>query len=80
VQWPLFLRGRRPGDRIHPERASGGKKLKAWLIDRKIPRERRDGLIVLADGARNVLALPELGIRSARAGSLSVTVRRAPHP
>jgi tRNA(Ile)-lysidine synthase len=76
--WPLFLRGRRPGDRIRPERGRGGKKLKAWLIDRKVPRERRDGLIVLADGSGNVLALPELGIRSAAAGSLRVTVRRAP--
>jgi tRNA(Ile)-lysidine synthase len=80
VKWPLFLRGRLPGDRIRPERARGGKKLKAWLIDRKVPRERRDGLVVLADAAGNVMALPELGIRSAGAGSLSVTVRRAPDP
>ncbi len=80
VHWPLFLRGRLPGDRIRPERARGGKKLKAWLIDRKVPRERRDGLVVLADGEGNVLALPELGIRSAGAGSLSVTVRHAPDP
>lgn len=79
VPWPLFLRGRLPGDRIRPEGARGGKKLKSWLIDRKVPRERRDGLVVLADGAGNVLALPELGIRCAGAGSISVTVRRAPH-
>ncbi|HSM92257.1 MAG TPA: tRNA lysidine(34) synthetase TilS [Anaeromyxobacteraceae bacterium] len=78
--WPLFLRGRLPGDRIRPERGRGGKKLKAWLIDRKVPRDLRDRLVVLADGAGNVLALPELGIRSAAAGSLRVTVRRAPHP
>lgn len=76
--FPLVLRARLPGDRIRPERAPGGKKLKALLIDRKVPRERRDGLIVLADGAGNVLAVPELGIRAAGAGSLLVTVRRAP--
>ena len=80
VPWPLFIRGRRPGDRIRPERGRGGKKLKAWLIDRKVARDRRDGLVVVADGAGNVLALPELGIRSAEAGSLRVTVRRAPEP
>ena len=57
-----------PGDRIRPERGRGGKKLKAWLIDRKVPREHRDGLIVLADADGNVLALPELGIRSAGGG------------
>lgn len=80
VPWPIFIRGRRPGDRIRPERGRGGKKLKAWLIDRKVARDRRDGLVVVADGAGNVLALPELGIRSAEAGSLRVTVRRAPEP
>jgi tRNA(Ile)-lysidine synthase len=78
LPWPLFLRGRRPGDRIRPERGRGGKKLKAWLIDRKVPRERRNGLVVLADGSGNVVALPELGIRSAASGSLRVTVRHAP--
>lgn len=78
VQWPLFLRGRLPGDRIRPERSRGGKKLKEWLIDRKVPREQRDRLVVLADEEGNVLSLPELGIRSARAGSLRVTVRGRP--
>jgi tRNA(Ile)-lysidine synthase len=78
IPWPLFLRGRRPGDRFRPARGRGGKKLKAWLIDKKVARERRDGLVVVADGAGNVLALPELGVRSAGAGSLRVTVRRAP--
>jgi tRNA(Ile)-lysidine synthase len=78
IAWPLFLRGRRPGDRFRPARGRGGKKLKAWLIDKKVARERRDGLVVVADGAGNVIALPELGVRSAEAGSLRVTVRRAP--
>lgn len=76
--FPLQLRSRLPGDRIRPERAPGSKKLKAWLIDRKVPRERRDALCVLADGEGNVLALPELGIRGAGAGSLRVSARRAP--
>jgi tRNA(Ile)-lysidine synthase len=76
--WPLLLRGRRPGDRFRPAGGRGSKKLKAWLIDRKVPREARDRLVVLADARGNVLAIPELGIRSAAAGSLTVTVRRAP--
>ena len=42
----LYLRTRQPGDRI---RLSGGrKKVSELLIDRKIPREQRDSLTVLA--------------------------------
>ncbi len=59
VPWPLSLRTRRPGDRFRPDGGRGTKKLKSWLIDRKVPREARDGLLVVASGAR-VLAVPEL--------------------
>ncbi len=63
VDWPLVLRTRRPGDRFRPERGRGSKKLKAWLIDRKVPREERDRLLVLADRRGRVLWLPDLGAR-----------------
>jgi tRNA(Ile)-lysidine synthase len=59
VPWPLALRTRRPGDRFRPEGGRGTKKLKSWLIDRKVPRERRDDLLVVAAGDR-VVAIPEL--------------------
>jgi tRNA(Ile)-lysidine synthase len=59
VPWPLALRTRRPGDRFRPEGGRGSKKLKRWLIDRKVPRELRDALLVVANGAR-VLAIPAL--------------------
>ncbi len=59
VPWPLALRTRRPGDRFRPEGGRGTKKLKSWLIDRKVPREARDALLVVASGTK-VLALPEL--------------------
>ncbi len=67
LAWPLQLRTRRPGDRFRPERGAGGRKLKAWLIDRKVPRERRDELLVVAAGAE-ILAVPELGVRAREAG------------
>lgn len=67
VPWPLLLRTRRPGDRFEPEGGRGTKKLKSWLIDRKVPREERDGLLVLAAGAR-VLAVPELSAVAAGLG------------
>jgi tRNA(Ile)-lysidine synthase len=45
----LQLRGRRPGDRI---RLPGGtRRISDLLIDRKVPREDRDGLRMLASGS-----------------------------
>ena len=67
VPWPLELRCRRPGDRFCPDRGAGTKKLKAWLIDRKVPRERRDALWLLTQGGQ-VLAIPELGARAQGTG------------
>jgi tRNA(Ile)-lysidine synthase len=64
--WPLWWRGRKPGDRFRPEGGRGSKKWKAWLIDRKVPREVRDALRVLADDDGWVLWAPELGVRSSK--------------
>lgn len=61
LAWPLWLRTRRPGDRFRPAGGRGGKKLKAWLIDRKVPKARRDLLLLLAGADGQVLAIPELG-------------------
>lgn len=44
------LRSRRNGDRIFPLGAPGEKKLKEFFIDKKIPREQREKLILLASG------------------------------
>lgn len=46
----LVLRARRPGDRMRLP--GGSRSLKRLLIDRKVPREERSGLTVLASGDR----------------------------
>jgi tRNA(Ile)-lysidine synthase len=47
----LFVRFRRPGDRLRPQGLSGHKKLQDLLVDRKVPRGERDRvpLVVSAD-------------------------------
>ncbi|ALC17539.1 tRNA(Ile)-lysidine synthetase [Desulfuromonas soudanensis] len=44
LRFPLTVRTFANGDRFHPAGAAGGKKLKDFLIDSKIPREERRSL------------------------------------
>ena len=44
-----MIRTRKPGDVFSPF-GSGEKKLKDWFIDKKIPRDKRDALPLLAAG------------------------------
>jgi tRNA(Ile)-lysidine synthase len=62
VPWPLELRTRRPGDRLRPEGSTGTTPLKEWLIDRKVGREERGGLLLLATPEGTVLAIPALRV------------------
>jgi len=45
----LVCRHRNPGDHFKPLGSHGGKKLKDFLIDRKIPLKQRDALWVIED-------------------------------
>ncbi len=46
----LLLRNRREGDYIELGTGLGRKKLKKFFIDQKVPKEKRDSILVLADG------------------------------
>lgn len=48
----VTLRNRRPGDRIQPLGASGSRRLKAVLIDARVPRQERQRLPLLCVGGR----------------------------
>lgn len=55
VRPPLTVRGRRPGDRFWPLGQSQPKKLKEFLIDRKVPRDRRVILPMVLDASGRIL-------------------------
>jgi tRNA(Ile)-lysidine synthase len=52
---PLAVRSRQPGDRFRPLGLAHGKKLQDFLVDRKIPRETRDLLPLVVDGADRIV-------------------------
>ena len=56
---PLTVRTRLPGDVFRPAGGTGGKKLKAFFIDVKVPQRLRDGWPLVCDEA-GILWLPGL--------------------
>ena len=61
----LCVRTRRAGDRLRLTENGGSRTLKKLLIDRKIPRCRRDGLAVIAD-KNGVIAVQDIGMDHSR--------------
>lgn len=55
LRLPLTVRSRRPGDRFAPPGLGHRKKLHDYLIDRKVPRETRDSLPLVVDGADRIV-------------------------
>jgi tRNA(Ile)-lysidine synthase len=49
ISLPLILRNRRDGDWFQPLGMKGRKKIKTLFIDRKIPRNERDVIMLIAD-------------------------------
>ena len=58
LQLPLFLRNRKAGDRIKPLGMAGHKKVKDILIDQKVPKQKRDQLLLIVDAEDNIIWLP----------------------
>lgn len=61
IDFPLYIRTRKPGDRMRYKGLSGSKKIKDILIDEKIPRAERDRIFVVSDSNDKILWL--VGIR-----------------
>lgn len=69
----LSVRGRRAGDRFHPFGAPGSKRLKAFLINAKIPRWRRDHLPLLLAGGEIAWVV---GVRRGALAPVTAATRR----
>ena len=52
VKGPLVVRPRRPGDRFHPQGAPGTRRLKSFLIDRKVPVDERGRIPLVLSGEK----------------------------
>jgi tRNA(Ile)-lysidine synthase len=63
---PFSVRPLRAGDRIRPFGATGTKKVKEILIDKKIPREERWGRPVVCDADGGIVWIPGV-VRSSAA-------------
>lgn len=72
----LEFRHRCPGDRICVHPSGGSKKLKDYLIDRKIPQSERDELCMIADG-QDILWV--IGDRISQKYKVSDTTRQILH-
>lgn len=53
----MCIRGRRPGDYLQINKEGGKRKLKDYFIDKKIPREKRQTIPLLADGSHIIWIL-----------------------
>ncbi len=74
LRYPLWIRGRRPGDVIEPIGLNGSKKVQDMFVDAKVPRHRRDSLPLLVDGDGRVLWIP--GMRRSRHATVSGATRK----
>jgi tRNA(Ile)-lysidine synthase len=70
---PLAVRGRRPGDRLRPFGGPGERRLKALLIDLKVPRWRRDRVPLLLAGGEIAWVV---GHRRAALAPVTASTRR----
>lgn len=71
---PIEVRSRRPGDRIAPRGMAGRKTLQDLMVDRKVPREARDIVPVVADRDR---VLWVVGLAASREAAVTSETREA---
>ena len=61
IENAVVIRPRKEGDYIQIHSTGGRKKLKDYLIDRKVPQKIRDHLLFMADGSHIMWVLDDEG-------------------
>ncbi|MGI6129797.1 MAG: tRNA lysidine(34) synthetase TilS, partial [bacterium] len=51
----LYVRNRRQGDWFYPQGVGGRKKLSDFFIDSKIPRHKRDRVLIVTNASNDVV-------------------------
>ncbi|WP_169313132.1 tRNA lysidine(34) synthetase TilS [Acetonema longum] len=74
---PVYIRTRLPGDRFTPLGMSGSKKVKDFLIDAKIPSNKRDRAPVFYDATGRIFWLG--GMRTSEYGKITAATREFLH-
>jgi tRNA(Ile)-lysidine synthase len=59
---PLRVRNRRPGDRFCPAELGHARKVQDFLVDKKVARDRRDSVPIVADSAGRIIWVAGYGI------------------
>jgi tRNA(Ile)-lysidine synthase len=62
IEFPIIVRTRINGDRIHPKGMSGTKKIKDIFIDSKIPINYRTTWPIVTNGSGTILWIPQLKV------------------
>lgn len=73
ISWPILVRSAQPGDRFTPYGREGSKKVARFMMDRKIPKERRRRIPLVLSQNRIVWVA---GVEIEKAFSLSSTTQR----
>ncbi|MDI3472736.1 MAG: tRNA(Ile)-lysidine synthase [Thermotogaceae bacterium] len=55
IEWPIFARSRKAGDRIKPSGFRGHRKVKDILNEMKIPKWLRNGVLILQDSSGKIM-------------------------
>lgn len=79
----LVVRARRPGDRMRPSGAPGSQKVQDLLVNRKVPRHRRDGVPIITTADGRIAWVMELAVGeefAIKAATTAVLLLKATRP